>query len=145
MCFLNREYIPENLKEYLIKKRSNDLEKEIKGLRLTEIDLYYLKHDSKLPLSIQKRILEVHKDSYMDKINSYSEQEVIKELKYCHASYILNVLIVQERINENNIFTLLKEDYLKDSIVDLVLSEKKDIIRKYLEEVESKKIFNFNV
>lgn len=143
--FLNRENIPEDLKEYLIKKREIELEKEIQDLRLSEIDLYYLRHDSKLPLSIQKRILEAHKSSYLDKIRKYTEDEVIKELKYCHGSHILNILIVQERINENNIFKLLKEDYLRDNIIDLILTEKKDLIRKYLEEVEDKKIFNFKL
>ena len=145
LSFLNLKYIPKELKDYLIKEKSKDLLKGIKDLDLFGIDFYYLRHDSNLPLSVQKMILEEHKDKYLDEIKGYTEEEVIKELKYVHASHIINILIVQERINEKNILTLLKEEYLKDSIIDLVLKEKKDIIRKYLNEVDDKKIFNFKL
>ncbi|MBE6151590.1 MAG: metallophosphoesterase [Firmicutes bacterium] len=144
LSFLNLKYLPDEYKDYLLTCHSNKIDKAIKDLTLTQVTLYYLRTDSNMPLSIQEKMFNLHKESFLKEINEYSEEELLKNLRYYNEHHLVNELMIDIRINKNNIFELLDNDYLKEDLVTYLLKTKKDIFIEYINNHELKDIFRLN-
>jgi len=142
LWLLNNEYIAEDIKEYIIKKRKKDIDNKIKQLNTTGVRLYYLNRDGHLPVSIQNRMLELTKHLFKEEMQSYSQKELIESILYGTSSNILQKFLIEEGINIDNIFYFLEKlDYHFD-LASFTITLKKDIIADFLNKLPSEKIFN---
>lgn len=142
LWLLNNEYIAEDIKEYIIKKRNKDIDNKIKQLNTTGVRLYYLNRDGHLPVSIQNRMLELTKHLFKEEMQSYSQKELIESILYGTSSNILQKFLIEEGINIDNIFYFLEKlDYHFD-LASFTITLKKDIIADFLNKLPSEKIFN---
>ncbi len=140
LSFLNLKFLPSDCKNYIIKNHQKTIERRIKSSTETELSLYYTKKDTNLPLETQKQIIDLRKDEFIKKINSYTDKEVLNELKYNHNMEPLTLLIIQLRLTKDMLFELLNESYISEEIINLLIKEKNDII---LNLIESEGINNF--
>lgn len=141
LWLLNNEYIPLDIKEYIIKKRKKDIDNQIKQLNTTGVKLYYLNRDGHLPLSIQNRMFELTKHLFKEEMQSYNQKELIEAILYGTSSNILKKYLIEEGINIDNIFYFLEKlDYHFD-LASFTITLKKDIIADFLNKLPSEKIF----
>ena len=126
LTYLNLKYLPMEYKEYILNCHGNTLKKVISSLTLSDITFYYLKPESKLPFSTQKQIFDIHKKSFIPKVNEYTEEEIFKALRYNSQHSLILKLIIDIRINKNNIYQLLNND-MKEELVNYLINTKNDI------------------
>ena len=132
--WLNKSYLPLELKDYLISYHKEELDECIDDLRVTRIEFYLLSENSCLPKEIQEKIFDVHKSGFVKKYEDYRDDEIISTIKYGRQGLLLKKLLIELRINRYNIFELLSQYHLNDNIIDIVFSTKvdelKDIIKR---------------
>ena len=142
LSFLNNPYIPDHIKEYTISKRSKHIDSEIKRLSANRIRLFYLNKDTNLPIQIQQRMFEIAKPLFLEEIKNYNEKELIESITYGTSSNIIRTFMIQEGINEKNIFKFLYELEHHLDLAHLTITLKKDIIEKFLIDFPEEDILN---
>ena len=133
LSFLKLKYLPLDYKDFIIKNHEKAIAKKINELRKTEIDLYYLSSDSHIPSKIQQQIITQRKDDIVKDILEKSEEDILKSIKYSRTIPALAEMTIELRINENNFLELLTDNYAKDSVIDMIIKKKPELILKYLE------------
>ncbi len=144
LSFLNRKFIPEDVKKYAIERHASLLDKVIKKESVNHMDFYYLNKDSHMPLEIKKRLFSEHKEEFKEKYLAYSDKEVIDKIKYGSLDKILLEYMIKLRINEDNIFLLLSERHVDEAVVNLVFSIKGDIIDKFIYTIDVDNLYTLN-
>lgn len=132
MGWINNKHVPNDIKKYIISKKSKELNKALSNLGISEIFLYYLRENSGLPISIQERILNENKSQILNNINKYTELELYGILSYGSECILLKKLIIEQRINEDNIINVLNRCFYNSDMVELIINQKKEIIKNYL-------------
>jgi hypothetical protein len=129
LIWLNQSYLPVEFKDYLISCHKEELDECIEDLSISRISFTFLAKSSHLPDSVKEKIFEVHKSGYENKFLSLREDEVFNTIKYAGYDALLNKLLIELRINRYNIFELLSQYRLDESIIEMVFSSKEDVLK----------------
>jgi len=146
LSFLNLDTLPDVYKDYIINKRKWALNSYIN--RLSGYDaVKYTGKDSSIPEKIKERIFEKRKDIILKYYAGDSDSQIIRTIRYSGVGLSIKKLLIEERINTNNIFELLREPYIDQETIDLALEMKKDIIIEILKQYDTDKLFKgkFNI
>lgn len=141
LSYLNLKLLPLEYKDFIISQHEKTIERKINELSKSEIDLYYTRHDSHLPQKIQLQIIKQRKDDFVKAILAETDEDIIKSLKYNHTIPAVTELIIELRVNENNLIEILSDNYSKENIVDLLIEKKNDLIIQYLEKQSPHNLF----
>ena len=133
LTYLNLKYLPLEYKDFIINNHEKAIERRIDQLTKTEIDLYYVRDDSHLPNKIQQQMINQRRNDFVKDILSKTDDDIIKELKYNRNVPAVTELIIELRVNENNLIEVLSDKYAKESIVDILIEKKNDLILNFLE------------
>lgn len=131
---LNHQYVKDLSKNIILSKRKDDIEKEIKNLKDYEIT-QYLRSDT-IPSKIKDLILKLDKDlviKTIEEIRSESLRSYIIIYDY-YSPY--TDLIIELRVNENNIYSLIKSGSYYPEKVKRIIELKNDIIRNKLKTLK---------
>ena len=132
--YLNLKLLPLEYKDFIINNHAKAIERKINKLSKTEIDLYYVRNDSNLPHKIQLQIINQRKDEFIKDILSKTDEDIIRELKYYRNIPAVTELMIELRVNENNLIEILSDSYVKESIIDLLIEKKNNLVLSYLEK-----------
>ena len=132
LTWLNKRHIPEDIKDYIIKCHSDALDKEINKMTASKADFYYLNERAHLPDSIKRRIFDVCKDEFVKKFMDYSQRDVINKIRYGGYDDLLRGLLVELRVDQENIVELLEDKYIGDHIIDTIFEKKGYIFEEML-------------
>lgn len=140
LSWLNLKHLPIEYKQYIITRHKHKLMVGIN--RLSPYDAKnYLKEDAHIPAEVQDIIFEKCKTKILEDAMKNSPADFVGSIRYSSYIKILKNYLIQEGINENNIFLLLGDRYLDDETLSIVLSSKKDIIKNYLETFDNEELF----
>ena len=139
--FLNGEHVPNEFKEAIISNKKKIINSAIEDLDFSTIARIYLTDDSNLPREIQKLIVDKKKAVIEQGIDAMSNSDVIDNLFFRDYAQDLKEVLITRRVNEGNMFQIFDSYNYNRSVVDLVLTLKKDLISKYLQGLDSKKLF----
>lgn len=132
--FLKSKFLPDEYKRFIIENRGEDLDKKIKSLSVSQVGFHYLNDTSLLPEEIKEKIYDVHKDGFIKKIKDLPSESVFNEIRYGSYDLLLKRLLIDLRINEDNIFKLL--EIADDVIGDIVFELKGNLIKDYIAGLE---------
>ena len=141
LSYLNLKLLPLEYKDFIISQHEKTIERRINELSKSEIDLYYTNSDSHLPQRIQLQIVRQRRDDFVKAILAQTDDEIIKSLKYNHTIPAVTELIIELRVNENNLLEILSDNYSKEGIVDLLIEKKNDLILQFLEKQSINNLF----
>ena len=141
LSYLNLKLLPLEYKDFIISQHEKTIERRINELSKSEIDLYYTRSDSALPQRIQLQIVRQRRDDFVKAILAETDDEIIKSLKYNHTIPAVTELIIELRVNENNLLEILSDNYSKEGIVDLLIEKKNDLILQFLEKQSINNLF----
>lgn len=148
LLYLNKDNISQELKEYILDTHKDTIDQAILESNETALgfELWYLSKSSSLPESIKTKIIELKKDLFIEKIKERTEEEVLSDLKYSSKTHIkMKELLVDMRVNENNIYKLLSYEYIDDDVLELILKNKMDIIKPYLDTIPFDKLIKEDI
>ena len=138
--FLNLQYLPEEYKNYIINKRKIAL-----SMGINQLSAYdakdYLKKDNHLPESIEKRIFDKKKDAILEYYAKEDDDEIVSSIRGYNLATPIKRMLIEHRININNIFKLLGDYYVDRESVEITLELKKDILAQILLAHDNDKIF----
>lgn len=132
---LNRVYLPNEIKDYIMDYHKQYIDREIKKHNISGVELFYLKKDNCLPHVVAQKLFEEYKKDFVEKFNRLSSSQVIDEISYGNYCDLLLNLLIDTRIDETNIFNLLGTYNLDEAIVGKIFDSKKHIFREYLEKI----------
>lgn len=132
LVVLNRKYIPKELKNFIIEKKSKAIKRQIEKLNYSSIKYTYLAESSHLPLSIQKEIIKQKESLFEKEIKKDNAYTLINELLFGSSGTEAKRLMIRLGINKNNIFKTLYECRSNNNAINLILDEKKELIENYL-------------
>ena len=139
---LNRAYLPDYIKNYIVNYHKRMLESEIKKHNLTNVRYTYLNVDSNLPDEIKMMIFNEYKKDFVDEFSSLDTKGVISEIKYGKCCDLLKHLLIDLKIDETNVYDLLTEFNLDKKVIDYILENRNDVVRNYLATLDLKKIMH---
>lgn len=129
--FLKNKYLPLDYKYLIMKEHEAAIDKKIKSLSAQQVGFHYLTDTSLLPSEIKEKMFEVHREGFVKKYSSLSDEGVLNEIRYgCHDVSLVK-LIIELKIDENNIFKLLT--IADEALVELVFELKGSIIKNYID------------
>lgn len=138
---LNRNNIPNNLKNEVVKQRRNDIYKNIKELSNHDI-LNYSNADSPVPSEIKDKIVELRKEDILKYVSSFNESDVIYKFIYGSAHEEIEKMIIDKVINKDNIINLLVKCEYHPEKGYKIIKQKKDVLIEILDDISSKELFN---
>ncbi len=148
LYFLNQDNLSQELKEYILETHKDILDNAIIDFRESALgfEMWYLSNKASLPNSVKKRIFELRKDLFIERIKERTDSEIMSDLKYSSRTYSpLKELTIQMRVNESNIHELLSYEYLDEETLDLIIKNKNDILRPFLETIPFTKLIKLDI
>ena len=140
MQFLGLQYLPDEYKNYIINKRKWSLASAINQLSVYNAK-EALEKDSNVPEEIQKRIFEKKKKEILESYAKEDDTEIVRSIRVSSLGTAIKRMLIEERINNSNIFILLSEYFISKDTIDLTLEIKKDLIRDILNAHDNNKLF----
>ena len=140
LYWLNRELLPDDLKDYLKDVHKVALEKEIQKTTSSRADFYYLNERSHLPRDIRERIFKVCEEEFREKFLGLSDEEVINNIKYGSLDILLKRLLVELRVDSSNLKRLLEDRYGDQSLIDLLFELKGDLVKELVKDLDIYKL-----
>lgn len=140
LSFLNLKYLPKEYKDYIINKRKWALNAYINRMGIYDT-LKYINKDSFVPEDIKKRIFEKKKQEILDYYTKEDEDEITRTIRSSNLSSDVKRLLIEHRINMNNIFKLLSDYFVDKESVELTLELKKDLLAEILLSQNDDKLF----
>lgn len=143
MRTLNNEYVALWVKDYIINNKKEKLTSAIKKLTYNEIEYYCLK-SNKLPIKVQKEIFKIRKEEIIDGIKNIKDYYLASYI--CNKNYnmIFKEMILSIRINENNIFDIIKKSIMHKDAIPYILNKKRHTISNYLMKLEIEELVTLN-
>lgn len=138
--FLNLEHLPDVYKDYIVNKRKRALKYAISRLTGYEVTKY-LSKDSRVPEEIKEYIFDNNRETIIKYYAKEDDNEIVKSIRLSSLGTQIKRLLIEQRVNDNNVFELLNEYFIDKETVDLTLELKKDIIVKILLSHDNDKLF----
>ena len=138
--FLNLEHLPDVYKDYIVNKRKRALKYAISRLTGYEVTRY-LSKDSRVPEEIKEYIFDNNRETIIKYYAKEDDNEIVKSIRQSSLGTQIKRLLIEQRVNDNNVFELLNEYFIDKETVDLTLELKKDIIVKILLSHDNDKLF----
>lgn len=140
ISFLELQYLPIEYKNYIITKRKRALESSINKVSILTIQ-DALKINSYVPEEIQHKIFEKRKKDILEYYNVETSRQLIRTINLSDLGPLIKRMIIEEKINKNNIFDLLGDYYIKQDTTKLVLELKNNIIKEKLKTIDINDLF----
>ncbi len=130
MKTLNNKYVPLWVKDYITsnKKKVNYV---INSLTYSDIEYYCLK-STNLPIEFQNEILRLKKDVIKEGIMKIDDFYIPSYLASKNYNPTFKELILSIKINENNIFNIIKTSATYKNVISYIIERKSDVISNYL-------------
>ena len=105
------------------------------------LKLKALERNSNVPDSVKDRIFEKKKQQILDSYAKEDDNEIVRSIRLSNLGIPIKRMLIEERVNKNNIFVLLSEYFISKDTIDLTLEVKKDLIRDILNAHDNNKLF----
>lgn len=138
--FLGLQYLPDEYKNYIINKRKWTLASAINQMSVYDAK-EALEKNSNVPDSVKERIFEKKKQQILESYAKEDDTEIVRSIRLSSLGIPIKRMLIEERINKNNIFVLLSEYFIDKATIDLTLEIKKDLIRDILSAHDNDKLF----
>ncbi len=142
LTWLGLKCLPVEQKEFIFKTHHRTILRVLKNGRLYDIK-DSLKTDAHVPEHIQDEIFNLAKDRLLKELESEDDKEILRTIRYTRWIPKVKRFLIKERVNKDNILDLLTDYLLDIDTFEVVLEEKKDLIKDYLFNFETNKLFTF--
>ncbi len=139
---LSSEFIPLDIKGYIIKIKGKEIERAINDLTFSEIKLYHLRNKNFYPIEIQQQIIDTHILKITDFIMNLSEENIVQTLGYVSFCPLFKRLIIKLRLNDENIIPIL--NVIKEDVFPIIIEEKKEVFDLFFEKLSVKEILELS-
>ena len=134
--WLNQKYLSPKYKDLIKSTFKKELEQELKDLRVNTITYIYLTDKGHLPTDINHQIFETRRDEIIEFIDLSNYGNVSRELKYSSLQMFVKKYIIENHLTDKEVFKFLKEPFLTQELIDLVIETRKDIIKPYFDNMK---------
>lgn len=134
--WLNQKYLSSKYKDLIKSIYKEQIDQEIKDLRVSTIVYTYITDKASLPMDIVEQIFETRKDEIINYIDLSSYDKVSRELKYSSLKLLVKKHIIQNHLTDKEVFKFLKEPYISQEIIDLVIETRDDIVKPYFDNLK---------
>lgn len=136
LLVLDSDYLTDSQKEILFQTRRTEIEKQINNKSGYEL-IKIIKSDSS-PSFLKELILSNRKDTLIEEIYKIKEDDLKLTILYSgYFSYYYEPyvkLVIEVRVNENNLYRLLKEGNIYEEKSKILIKYKNDLISEKLNE-----------
>ncbi len=139
--WLNNKNVPVEMKNYILKRKGKEIEKAIERVTFSNFMNLYISDDSFLPKDILNKIYEKRKDDFNLEIDKMNEEDVFNKIAYGFSSFDAKIILINRRINQDNVFKLLKRCKYQTQIIDFILKLKKEMILNTLKNLDNDELF----
>lgn len=138
LLVLDSDYLTDRQKEILFQTRRAEIEEQINNKSGYEL-IKIIKSDSS-PSFLKELILSNRKDTLIEEIYKIKEEDLKLTIlysgffSYYYEPYVK--LVIELRVNENNLYRLLKEGNIYEDKTKILIKYKNDLIRKKIKTID---------
>lgn len=132
--WITSKNVPDKIKEEIFENKKEIFKDELLKKSTNLIVYDYLNSISSIPDKIKEEIINIKKEKI---INEFNGKNIINELKYGSASILLKDLIIQNFINEENLYDTINHLEGEKLLIKKIIENKKEIIEFMLNELNN--------
>ena len=144
LIWLSKDYVPEPIKQHIMLHYGSKIDEAIKNHQLINVGFRFLRNGVNLPPEILLKIYESYKEDFAREYYFLNNDQVLGKIQFGEDCELLRKLLIQIKIDESNIISLLQQTSLTSAAIDNVFELKQDCINRMLEKLSVEELIRLD-
>lgn len=144
LIWLSKEHVPETIKQHIQLHYGQKIDEAIRKHQLINVGFRFLRNGVHLPPEILLKIYEAYKEDFIMEYQFLSDDQAIGKIEFGEECELLRNLLIQVKINESNIISLLQQTRLTSATINSIFELKQDCLNQMLEKLSIEELIRLD-